>query len=370
MNNDSNSSCHHLLSHRDKQCILIIYGLLGLVSVLVCLIGIILVVSLKLHRKFVYRLGMYQVIASAFFGFTRALQLIGLFLPDGDDRWGDFCKTTGYATVLSSWIKLFLSVWVTVHLFVFSVFLKNLKKLELLYVASSVLLSPVIAAIPLMTNSYGRAGAWCWITKGERNQCMDRQLDAGEIEQFTVWYGPAFIVLLINASLAIVIMSVAAFRIHFKVWGRNQEMLLQPGSNKSKQALTLLIPLLAYPLFFCILIIIPLVNRLYEAVEHKRSLPLLVATAITIPSMGICAGFAMILHILWMKLCCKPQEPNVKQTVGDRTSASDYETTSSFTVVTKHIIPRESEVDKRFNDEIWKQGKNFLQPLLMHNNYL
>ena len=310
MINDSNSSCPHSLSDHQKRSILFIYGLLGLASVIICLIGIIMLALLKLYRKFVYRLGMYQVIASGFFGFTRTFQFVGLLAIGEETKQSStletFCKTAAYITVLSSWIKLFLTVWLTVHLFAYTVCLKNLRKLELLYLASSVLFPPLIAAIPFITDSYGKAEAWCWITKGgAEHQCTNEKIYAGEIEQFAVWYGPALIVLLINSSLAIVIMSVVAFRIRSKLRGRNQEtmILLQPAKNRNEQAFALLIPLLAYPLIFCILIIIPLVNRLYETVTHKRNLHLLIASAVSIPSMGICAGFAMILHIFCVKFC-------------------------------------------------------------------
>ena len=77
-------------------------------------------------------------------------------------------------------------MWVTFHLFCFAVFQKNLKKLEVLYVVTSLLVPAVIAAVPLITNSYGHSpdGAVCY---------MYAENEAAFIERFALWDGPASI---------------------------------------------------------------------------------------------------------------------------------------------------------------------------------
>ena len=78
-------------------------------------------------------------------------------------------------------------------------------------------------------------------------------------------------------------------------------------TNKFNHALYLLLPLLAYPIIFCVLIIIPLVNRVNNT-SSELSYPLYMASAIAIPSMGLAAGIALIVHIMCMKLNSKKKE--------------------------------------------------------------
>ena len=63
---------------------------------------------------------------------------------------------------------------VTFHLFCFAVLLKNMRKMEPLYVISYILVSIAISSIPLITNSYGPTGEWCW--KDLRDKKDFRQL--------------------------------------------------------------------------------------------------------------------------------------------------------------------------------------------------
>ena len=278
-----------------------------------------MVILMKLYKKIVYRLALYQTLGACFFGITRSIQL--------GPKWGaeelqmgdsDFCKTVAYAIVCSSWVKLTLTVSITVHLFMYTVFLKNLKKLEPLYILLPMILGPLVAAIPFTTGSYGDTGPWCWIKSG-RNACdpdinITSQFKTDEIQQIAVWYGPAFVTLLFTSVLVIVTVMVSILRIHSlkakaecsKGKGEQQVLIDQDGQkNRLKQALYLLLPLLAYPVIFCTLIMIPLVNRVYNVFATKPSYTLYMASAIAIPSMGLAAGIALITHIVCMKLSLK-----------------------------------------------------------------
>ena len=71
----------------------------------------------------------------------------------------------GWVRVYAEWMKLLFTMWVTFHLFCFAVLHKNLQKLEVMYVVTSLLVPAVIACIPLITHSYGRTpdGTECFI---------------------------------------------------------------------------------------------------------------------------------------------------------------------------------------------------------------
>ena len=362
MDKQDNSSCDPPFSKHQIWYILLIYGSFGSASFIVCLIGIILVVSLKLYRQFVYRLAMYQISGALFFGFAQSLHLtlLGVNENDESDAQKYFCKALAYVAVLTSWVKLLVTIWITVHLFTFTVFLKNWKKLEKLYIVLSLALPPLIASIPLFTDSYGHAGAWCWITLRD-NVCSDKGIRVGEIEQFAVWFGPALLALLVNSVLFLVTIVVVIFRIRLKSWGRNQELLLQTGNCKEKQEkiLFLLIPLFAYPLIFCLLITLPMISRLHDAVTGQQSLGLYVLSAVSIPSQGIAAGFALIFHVLCVECHkkmsnhssirnrkCQTDNKSIQQhnrIEFKKWNGKEHEPNSWTTV---HVIPRESEIDK------------------------
>ena len=116
-------------------------------------------------------------------------------------------------TVSLSWMKLVFTVWVTIHVFVYSACLKNMEKLEVLYVLSSILIGLAIGAVPLFTDTYGQAGPWCGI-ENRRNSCVESEITlGGEIQQFYLWFGPAVVVLLL---LVEVMLAILICKRHFK----------------------------------------------------------------------------------------------------------------------------------------------------------
>ena len=103
--------------------------------------AILLVIGFKLYRLLVYRLALYQVI-SAKFCFVFLIFLLYKVLPNRLE----------YSFGLSSIsLKVVLTVWIVFHLFALSVFHKNFKRLELLYVVSSMVFAIVIFILMMTT---------------------------------------------------------------------------------------------------------------------------------------------------------------------------------------------------------------------------
>ena len=65
-------------------------------SVLVCLVAAILVFVLKLHTRLVYRLALYQVLASLFFAMVETLQIIFVNYTRNPDIYGRLCTALGW----------------------------------------------------------------------------------------------------------------------------------------------------------------------------------------------------------------------------------------------------------------------------------
>ena len=261
---------------------------LNFVSVCVCTLAAILVFVLKLHRKVVYRLYLYQVLASLAFAAVEVLQIIS----------ADRKKITAFSlacTVIAAldlylrWVKLLFTMWVTFHLFCFAVLHKNLKKLEVLYVVTSLLIPTVIAAVPLITKTYG-------VVRLENNCYIFVNNDSNHIastEMMALWNAPAMAILL-TASIAMVAM---VMKLAHRVCQRVKYEPITDGGQYWK-ALKQLLPLVAFPMFFFIFIIPVLVFDIFLDNEA-----LYLASVIFVALWSLVSGVTLLVHIS-VAMCC------------------------------------------------------------------
>ena len=280
MEPSANTSCSNVTV--TNVFLIRILGSLGTVSVATCLAALCWLFYLKLYKQFLYRLAAYQVMGSM----LHALFLVCQFtFSEYNDSKYPSCIAVGYLFQIAGWTKACFGCWITFHLFCFAVLLKNMRKLEPLYVISSILVSIAVSSIPLITKSYGPTGEWCWI---QRKKCGNLDL-TGIVEQIAVWYGPTFVLLVVQSIAMLTIMITMFYRAHRKsdenVFGREQ----------SKKAFRQLLPLVAYPVLFCILIIPPLIARVVGFSSTSRGLLILVT--VCIPAWSFSAGVSLIVHI-------------------------------------------------------------------------
>ena len=365
MSNNSTTSC----SFSDSQIhsIVITYGSVGALAVIICVVGLFLAFSLKLYRKFVYRLAIYQVTAALFIGLVRLMQL-PLMAVNDDETNHKVCVGLAYIIVSIDWIKLVFTAWITVHLFAYAVFGKNLKKLEIPLVVFGLIVGPLIASAPLFTHSYGRAGAWCWITDNDQD-CSSEDFSKGEIEQFVIWFVPAIIILLINSIIGTITVATMGYRIcctesvrkvqHIE--NDEERTVLVKGKEQTlRDALIMFLPLIAYPFIYCILIITPLVNRFYQLAAHQSNFNLFLASAALIPSFSLSAGIVFLAHIAvverktLLKFICACK--CIKQLQADKKNEEIDVPYRGHTVTaagsTKFSIIRESELDEQEAQEL------------------
>ena len=117
-------------------------------SVLVCLLAAFLVFYLNLHKTAVYRLALYQVLASLMFATVEVTQIVFINNKKSVDVYDQVCVAIGWMTIYARWVKIVFTAWLTFHLFCFAVLHKNMKKFEVLYVVTSVLVPVPIASVP------------------------------------------------------------------------------------------------------------------------------------------------------------------------------------------------------------------------------
>ena len=359
--NNTTTSCS-AFSDSQIRSIVITYGSVGALAVIICVVGLFLAFSLKLYRKFVYRLAIYQVTAALFIGLARSMQL-PLMAVNDDETNHKVCVALAYMIVSIDWIKLMFTLWIIAHLFAYAVFHKNLKKLEIPLIVLGLIVGLSIASVPLATDSYGRAGAWCWITDNTNQDCPSEDFSTGEIEQFAIWFVPAIVILLINSIIGTITVATMGYRICCaegvrKVWPNieNEERTaLVKGKDPQKNALIILLPLIAYPFIYCILLITPLFNRFYQLAVHQSNFKLFLVSAVLIPSVSLSVGIVFLIHIAvverktLLKFICACKR--IKQLQADKkneeTDVPYHGHAVSTAGSTKFDIIRESELDEQ-----------------------
>ena len=321
-NNSGNGSenCSDSTSQELRRNMVIIRGSVGSLSLITCVIAIALFLCyLRLLRRFTYRLALYLVVSAMFYSIVAvfAFEEMGYDPLSSSDVL--FCKAAGFLLQYSDWIKLILTTITTFHLFFLIVLDYNLYKklgglkLEIGYVIFSVVFPLLFIWYPFFNNTYGQAGAWCWIMTKNDN-C--KTIEAGKIEQLAIWYGPFSFLLLIDTVVIVVIVGVLVTRIVRDRYNRShpgdpaRTLLLNfgptPVNNKystieHQQVLKLSLPLLLYPIVYQILSFFAVADRLYRIVNNEPLLGLWITHAIASASRGFFAGGTLILHLCLLR---------------------------------------------------------------------
>ena len=263
------------------------------ISVLVCLLAAILVFVLKLYKKVVYRLALYQVLASLSLATVTALQpIFGNYNKD-PEVYGRICIAFGWFMLYTQWMKLLFTTWIAFHLFCFAVLHKNLKKLEVLYVVISLLVPAVIAMVPLITHSYAPSmdDTRCYIYAFN---------DVAFIERFVLWDGPAMLIL-ITISMAILVMVIHLAR---RARWRSTYKPIKDGDQFMK-ALQQLLPLAAFPVLSIACTIPVVVFHIYVAKGATPSEPVEILADIFYSLWSMVSGGTLIVHISVAHLCSR-----------------------------------------------------------------
>eukprot|EP00731_Ephydatia_muelleri_P025309 Em0017g392a len=263
-------------------------GIIGGFAAALCSAAVILVVVLKLYRQLIYRLALYQVLGAFVFGLACVLELPLIDSYEEPDAYHSLCVIAAMFILFSLWLKLLFTLGVTFHLFCFVILHKNFKFFEVPYVIASLIVPFIVSVIPLARKSYGPAGAWCWIKNWEDN-CPSHVFDEGVVEQFVLWYCPALTVLVVN-SVAVVGMTVFL--------GRMASKKSTGERSQYKRAVNQMLPLAAYPVIYCLLLLPTLAGRAYGASPH--SLPLvgfMITDAVCSSAYSLLASITLIVHV-------------------------------------------------------------------------
>ena len=305
-----NESCSHPVSTNETDTILRCMGFIGLSSVIVCFTSVVLVFAFKLYIYFVHRLALYQVLAALCYGLVLTLELLFLIFRKDDEKNRWLCETVGFFFLYFSWVKLLFTAWLVMNLFCQAVLYKDPQKdhkcYEVLCVITLILFPLLFTWIPLVNEEYGPAGAWCWIQSWKDN-CVDHLSIPGITEQFVLWYGPAMFATVVECIAIIVI--VLSLLFCYQPTDASTSLLesLKSSAPKRCKALNELLPLLAYPILFCLFLIPPLINRIIGAAYtgQQPNITAILVSGIFIPLQPFFAGLTLLIHVLVLKICCR-----------------------------------------------------------------
>lgn len=274
----------------------IIFTVTNGASVLVCLVATVLVFALGLHRSVVYRLALYQVLAALSFALVDSLQIIFINSQDNPAVYGRLCTFVGWLVTYTEWLKLVFTVCVTFHLFCFGALHKNLKRFEPLYVAISMLVPAFVAAIPLITHTYGSGplGSVCYIFVSNDSN------NVAFIERIALWDGPALVILLV-ASIS---MAVMVTRLALRVCSKSgwSESYAQGDHDQFWKALKHLMPLAVFPVLFFVFVIPGLIFDFHTALTGAPNVTLATVVLVFVSMWSMASGTSLIIHILVARL--------------------------------------------------------------------
>ena len=337
-------------------------GASAVVSVTCCIAALSMVVAKRLCRRFTYRLASYQVLGSLMQSTAMALQLMVLNYNKELEYYTITCTAIAFVLQYSLLMKLMFTNWLTFHIFLYAVFLKNLQRLDWVYMSTSLVIPFLIACVPLLTNSYGLSGAWCYVRSWNDDCATDKYL-VGIVEQFSMFYGPAALCLVINIAAIAVMLVVLTRRAHRSRLAvrqgcerENQLLTAVRGADRDPkvQLLKQLLPLLAYPIIYFALFLNALLNRLYMAVAISINYEFMLSQAVSFTLTGFFAGLALILHITIVFFRPRRWPISIRAAgyeafINDRLTAVSGATRPwpSYTsgAVTRYSLPNETEVD-------------------------
>ena len=316
MNDTGLDNCNSTgLSSTQRNILLYVFGGVGIFSTLLCFIALLITCYYRLYKRFAHRLVIYQLFSAIIFSLVCSAQLsfLNYDYNDSSMMMKALCGTVGFLLSVTLGTKFLITFWLTFYLFMFAVFSKDLRRLELLYVITSIGIPLLFDWIPFVNGLYGVAGAWCWI-KNWKGNCPEDKMLLGTIEQYAFLYVPGGVLFLIDLILIIVTIGVLLYRSYCHPVKETAEYdpLLERQAKGQKKAFKEILPLMLYPIIFMILFLPSLIQRIYGAIVPETEYFLFVLHAATGSSWGIFVGVIVMIHVFILKCCGSPlnQKPH------------------------------------------------------------
>ena len=276
MNNTSNSTDCFPFNSKEYHAVTILTVCVAFVSALACLLVIGGFVYFKKYLFFTQRLVLYLSIAAVLNSIAEMIRLHSVLQDTGSGWQMHFCVFSGMLEQISGWWQLLAVFCITFSVFLKVMFNARPERIELLLLVGIFIFPLTFNWIPFINSTYGQAGAWCWI-RNENSDCT--LFEFGQYLRFTLWYAPLYIILIVLLVGYFIIL--CKLRSLKRKWHGRYD----PEAEEEKERMQKEVrPLLWYPVFYIVLTIFPLVNRIQGAISpNNPNLVLWVLQAISDP---------------------------------------------------------------------------------------
>ena len=294
--------CNGSYSAAQKKTILIVMASVGVVSLTVCLVSLFCVICTKLHKNFAYRMAMYQVLASMLVCFSATISAAQVEDASQAIPYHVACLVGAFLLEYFMWVKLLFAVSLVFHLSCLAVRMKSYKRMELVYFVLSFITPLLFTWVPFFLGSYDvMTEPWCWIGDYEvYDNCSSEHSTTGVVEQFSFWYGPLTVCIVLS-SIAIIISLVSFVKRYCKISCPEND----PAMNRLLKKYMLqvyfrkLLPLAIYPIIFFLFCLLPLASQTYYTVTSSSMLlySLSLAQAASYSLNGLFSSLLLVIHV-------------------------------------------------------------------------
>lgn len=299
--NNSNTSTSNdcELYHTPKyRNIAMISGSTGLFSTIAAVAVILVIIILKKYNFFVQRLILYLCIASALNSASIVLRFSRAAYRSHDNQnIKSLCIAAAFIDQTTLWSVSIAYVCLTFNLLLTVVFKSSAQSIEIGYIVAIFLFPLMFNWIPFIQNSYGEAGAWCWIRGKDADysnmanstiiNCSTHEF--GVYLRYVLWYVPHYAIFCV---LLVAYIVVVAKLIHNTT--RWKGLYSMESIHQKERMKELVKPIIFYPLVYFFLDLFPLINRVYDTI-HGPNYILWLLHAVFSPLQG---GFIAVLYAL------------------------------------------------------------------------
>ena len=287
---EMNSTCENEgVTDSERRQILIAKGLTGGFSFISCTVSLVLLAILvarsKIRFRATERLVMYLIVATLIRSVTVLLQTTAADYDDNDPTDRGLCLFTAFLDQWTDWLVLLSIQMILVQIYLQLVFKMKLKpyqkRIEVFYILFPILFPLLFSWIPFIHNTYGLAGAWCWIRR-EDNNCNEYK--EGLIEQIVLWFVWLFLFQILDCIALII----------YPVLNR----ALNSDPEKQKEVLKKHAPLLCLMAIYFVIYWISIVNRLHSIISPVENIHLWIFHAIGAASAGFLSGLAFTIYLV------------------------------------------------------------------------
>lgn len=261
-NSTNNSYCTDL-STEDIYGLKVTYYCVSSTAAVACILAIILILVSKRHKKFVYRLTLYLMVATLLVEVVNILGVAPVYHNGTTvvvrEGFEGLCIAAGFLYQVAFWMELLVIFWIVLYLLMILVFRCNVTgtKQEACGLTVVLILPFLFNWIPFVKDMYGLSGPHCWIKQSMNSNC--EYDNVGIALMFSLLNGPEFF------TISVVLVSLVAIAIVMcrKVM-KQQPRVGQPSIHQ--QGLKEVLPLLLYLIIHFVLWAAGVVLRICDAI--------------------------------------------------------------------------------------------------------